>query len=483
MPSDAVRCRPPERERPSASAVEHAENRPFLRPHWYILGAMSPREHWSRGLGFTLAAVGSAVGLGNMWRFSYMAAENGGAAFVILYVIMTLLVGLPLLLAELTVGRGAARSPVEALRHYGGKAWVPLGGLFVLTGFLILSYYGVIAGWAVRYAVEGLISGFPADAAARFAEVSTGWDAVAWHVLFMTVTILVVAGGVRSGIERAAVVLMPALGLLVVGLAIYAGMLEGAKDGYAYYFTTDFREILDFEVAKDAAGQAFFSLSLGMGAMLTYASYLSRDHDLTEESALVAVSDFGVALVVGLVIFPLIFALGLQNEVVSGGGQSTLGALFVVLPHAFAELGTAGTVIGFVFMLVLSVAAVTSSMSLLEVVVSSAIDTLGLTRRRAAWIAGGLITLLGIPSALNLGFLDLMDSLGGALFLVVGGTCLSLFVGWRMDDPIGEVGTTQRAGPLRVWLFLLRWIVPAVLAVMTFFLARDSVGKIQALLG
>lgn len=445
---------------------------------------MSPREHWSRGLGFTLAAVGSAVGLGNMWRFSYMAAENGGAAFVLLYVVMTLLVGLPLMLAELTVGRGAARSPVEALRYYGGKAWMPLGGLFVLTAFLILSYYSVVAGWAVRYALEGLVLGFPADAAARFGEISTGWDAVGWHVLFMVVTILVVAGGVRSGIERAAVVLMPALGLVVVGLAIYAGSLEGASAGYEYYFTTDFSAVLDFDVAKDAASQAFFSLSIGMGGMLTYASYLSREHDLVKESFLVMLSDFGVAVVVGLVIFPLIFALGLQDDIVGGGGQSTVGALFVVLPHAFAELGAAGTAIGFVFMLVLSVAAVTSSMSLLEVVVSSAIDTVGLSRRRAAWIAGGLITLLGIPSALDLGVLDLMDSLGGALFVVGGGACFAVFVGWRMDDPIAEVGAARRrTGPLYAWRFLLRWVVPAILIVMAYFLALDSFGKLRALLG
>ena len=443
----------------------------------------APREHWSRGLGFTLAAVGSAVGLGNMWRFSYMAAENGGAAFVALYVVMTLLVGLPLLLAELTVGRGAARSPIEALRYYGGRGWTPLGGLFVLTGFLILSYYSVIAGWAVRYALESIVTGFAGDAAARFGEVSTGWDAAGWHVAFMIITIIVVAGGIRSGIERAAVVLMPALGVLVVGLAIYAATLEGSREGYVYYFTTDFSEILDFEVAKDAAGQAFFSLSLGMGAMLTYASYLSREHDLARESALVAVSDFGVAVVVGLVIFPLIFALGLQDEVVGGGGESTLGALFVVLPKAFAELGAAGNAIGCLFMLVLSVAAVTSSMSLLEVVVSSAIDTVGWSRKRAAWLAGGAIMVLGLPSALSLKFLDLMDSLGGALFLVVGGVFLSVFVSWRMDDPVREVGSPRYAGALRIWLLLLRWVVPPVLLLMAYFLLRASFEKFQALFG
>ena len=247
------------------------------------------RERWSSQLGFTLAAVGSAVGLGNMWRFSYMAAENGGAAFVVLYVLMTAVVGLPVMLAELTIGRGAARSPIQALVHYGGAAWRPLGGLFVLSGFVILGYYSVISGWTVRYAVEALFQGFPTDAGAAFGEISEGWDAAAWHLGFMVATTIVVAGGIRGGIERAALVLMPVLGLLVIGLAIYASTLEGAGAGYAYYLQTDFAEILSFDVAKDAAGQAFFSLSLGMGAILTYSSYLERDHDLPREAILVAV--------------------------------------------------------------------------------------------------------------------------------------------------------------------------------------------------
>lgn len=185
------------------------------------------RESWSSTLGFTLAAVGSAVGLGNMWRFSYMAAENGGAAFVVLYVAMTALVGVPVMLAELSLGRGAGRSPIQALVHFGGARWRPLGGLFVLTGFLILAYYSVIAGWTLRYAVEALVVGFPADAGAHFGAVASGLPALLWHLVFMAFTVLVVSGGVSAGIERAAMVLMPLLGLLVIGLAIYAATLPG----------------------------------------------------------------------------------------------------------------------------------------------------------------------------------------------------------------------------------------------------------------
>ena len=242
------------------------------------------RENWSSPLGFTLAAVGSAVGLGNMWRFSYMTAENGGAAFVVLYVAMTLLVGLPVMLAELTVGRSARRSPIQALVYFGGSAWKPLGVLCVTAGVFILAYYSVIAGWTVRYAVEAAAIGFAEDSGRHFESIATGTPAVLWHVAFLAVTATVVAGGIRAGIERASMILMPLLAVLVIGLAIYAATLEGAGAGYAYYLQTDFREIVSFDVLKDAASQAFFSLSLGMGAMLTYASYLSREHHLPDES-------------------------------------------------------------------------------------------------------------------------------------------------------------------------------------------------------
>jgi NSS family neurotransmitter:Na+ symporter len=352
------------------------------------------REHWSSRLGFTLAAVGSAVGLGNMWRFSYMTAENGGAAFVVLYVAMTLFVGLPVMLAELTVGRSARRSPIQALVYFGGKSWMPLGVLCVTAGVIILSYYSVIAGWTVRYAFEALSGGFDADSGRHFNTVSTGAPAVLWHLGFMAATAVVVSRGIRSGIERTSLILMPVLALLVIGLAVYAATLDGAGAGYAYYLQTDFGEIVSFDVLKDAASQAFFSLSLGMGAILTYASYLSREHHLPDESLMIAVSDFGVAFVAGLVVFPLLFALGLQEDVVA----STVGALFITLPKAFATMGPGGQVIGVLFFVALMLGALTSAISLLEVVVASVIDGLGWSRRQAACACAAGIAVLGIPS-------------------------------------------------------------------------------------
>lgn len=418
------------------------------------------REHWSSRTGFVLAAVGSAVGLGNMWRFSYLAAENGGAAFVIFYLGFTLLVGLPLLLAEFVIGRGSQQSPVRALTHFGGPAWRPLGALFVASGFLILSYYGVIAGWTVRYAWVAVTGGFGANAAERFGDIAQGWDAFAFHVGFMLVTIVIVAGGVKTGIERAAVWLMPMLFAIVAGLAVYAWTLDGSGPGYAYYLSADFSKLWKVHVLKDAAGQAFFSLSLGMGAMLTYASYLGADDHLPNESVVIAFSDMAVAFVAGLVVFPLIFALGLQAAV----DESTVGALFITLPQAFASM-PGGQIVGLLFFAALVVGALTSAMSLLEVVVASAMDGMDWSRAKAAWVAGGIITLLGGFSAWKTAILEVADQIANSLFLLGGGLALCIFVGWFMHDPVAEV--RRGAEGVRwffAWRTLLRFVAPLALA-------------------
>jgi len=296
--------------------------------------ANASREHWHSQWGFLLAAVGSAVGLGNMWRFSYLAAEKGGAGFVGLYLIFTVLIGLPVMLAELTIGRGAQSGPVLALEHFGGRAWRKLGLLFVGAGFLILSYYGVIGGWTLRYAIETVTVGYAADAGSHFGDVASGFDSLAMQGVFMAMTIVVVSGGIGEGIERLARIAMPALFFIMLGIAIYASTLEGSGPGYAYYLNFDIEKALHLDVIVAAAGQAFFSLSLGMGAMLTFASYLPRESRLAQETAIISFSDFGVAFLAGLMVFPLIFALGMSDDI-SG---STIGALFVALPKAFASM-------------------------------------------------------------------------------------------------------------------------------------------------
>jgi neurotransmitter:Na+ symporter, NSS family len=445
-------------------------------------GTVSARELFGTRWGFILAAVGSAVGLGNMWRFSYVAAEGGGAAFVLLYILMIALIGVPLMLCELTVGRKTHLSPIGALRQLGGKGWVPLGVLFVITGFLILSYYSVIAGWTLRYALEGITIGFPADPGAHFEGLASGGAAIAFHLVFMAITIGIVMIGVQKGIERASLVLMPTLFIIVLGLAIWAATLDGAAGGYAFYLQPDLGELMNPTVLRQAAAQAFFSLSLGMGAMLTFASYLSRDTDLNQEAVTISFSDFLVAFVAGLVVFPVIFALGLQEQV----SESTVGALFISLPGAFQAMGGIGRVVGILFFVALAVGAITSAISLLEVVTSSIIDETGMLRRRAAVVMGVLIALAGLVSATSVDVLGLVDQLAGDLFLVIGAFFMSIFVGWVMkSDPAEELARGASPGfraVLPAALFAIRFVLPPVIGIVLFFSFRDAWAAFQAFL-
>ena len=430
------------------------------------------REGWGTRSGFILAAIGSAVGLGNMWRFPYVTAESGGAAFVFFYILMVLLVGIPVMLAEFTIGRRTRLSPIGAMLKAGGRAWMPLGYLFVATGFLILSYYSVIAGWTMRYTLEAALGGFSTTPAEYFSAASEGTSAVIYHLAFMGITIAVVAGGIKMGIERASLVLMPVLFLLVMGLAIWAIFLPGAEAGYSFYLRPNPQRLFSLETLGAAAGQAFFSLSLGMGAMLTYASYLSKQEDLPSAGVTIAGSDFLVAFFAGLVVFPVIFALGLSDEI----GESTIGALFISLPRAFTAMGDGGRVIGLLFFSALFVGALTSGISLLEVVVSSLIDTWQLPRATAALGAGLVITLIGIPSAYSTDVLAIFDQVAGNLFLVFGAFAITIFVGWRMDYPVTELLQGFRAeGLLRGWHFTLKFFVPIILAFVLYQVGKDTI--------
>jgi neurotransmitter:Na+ symporter, NSS family len=418
------------------------------------------REMWGSRLGFLLAAVGSAVGLGNMWRFSYTTAEHGGAAFVLFYIFLTFLVGVPVMIAELGIGRSTRLSPIGALRKVGGPAWVPLGFLFVAAGFLILAYYSVIAGWVTRYAIDAVMSPFPSDAGAYFGEVTSGTTPIIYHLLFMALVIFIIAGGVRKGIERLATLMMPVLALIVLGLAVWATTLPGAGAGYSFYLTPSFEELFSMDTVASAASQALFSLSLGMGAMLTFASYLNRGTDLPKEGATIALSDFAVAFVAGLVVFPVIFALGLEGAV----GESTVGALFISLPGAFQQMGSTGHVVGALFFTALFIGAITSGVSLLEVVVASVIDETSMSRRTGAIGAGVLIALLGILPATSLDILGVMDAIASEVFLPLGALGLALLVGWgpagRNIEAFAEGTSPTIRGLMGGWLWILRIAVP-----------------------
>ncbi len=446
------------------------------------------RDSWGTRTGFLMAAVGSAVGLGNMWRFSYVAAEGGGAAFVLLYLGFVAFIGMPLMTAEFVVGRMTQVSPVEAVQRLGGKRWAPLGVLFAFCGLGILSYYSVIAGWTMRYSVDAIRGAIPDDAGAYFGAVGTGWPAVLTHLMFMAITVAIVLRGIKRGLERTAIILMPLLFLLLVGLAIWATTLSGGGAGYAYYLRPRLSELMDPAIITDAAGQAFFSLSLGMGALMTYASYLRTKENLAKETVTIAVSDFGVAFLAGLFIFPIIFHFNLVDTIGLGGElntDSTVGTLFIAMPAAVKSLGTMGNLVIAAFFIMLFFAALTSAISLLEVVVTAIIDKWHWSRARAAIVAGTVIALLGIPSAFNLNFLDVGDKLIGTVLLMVGGLFTAILVGYKILPEAERELMDGMDNPalISAWKFFVRYLIPPVLVVVLIFSIPKLLTAVRTLIG
>jgi NSS family neurotransmitter:Na+ symporter len=440
----------------------------------------TPRDAWATRAGFILSAVGSAVGLGNMWRFAYKASEGGGAAFVLVYLAIVALVGIPLMTSEFIIGRLSQESPARAVRRLGGAAWTPLGWLFILCGVGILAYYSVIAGWTMRYALDAIRNAIPSDTGAYFGEVSQGVDAALYHLVFMIATIAVVAGGVKRGLERANLILMPLLFLILIGLAVWATTLPNGGAGYAYYLRPDIAKLFSTDILTAAAGQSFFSLSLGMGAMMTYASYLRSKENLGREAMTVALSDFSVAFIAGLIVFPVIFNFSLLARV----GESAVGALFIALPAGFEQLGRTGDYVDTAFFVMLLFAALTSAISLLEVVVAAMVDGLGMRRRNAAIGAGLGITVLGLPAAFNTTFLGNMDALVGQFLLIVGGLCTAVLVGYRLlPQADAELAKgLSHVGLRRTWAGLVRYVAPAVLIVVLVFLAKPTWNAVVGLL-
>ncbi len=441
-----------------------------------VAPAANERASWGSQAGFVLAAIGSAVGLGNMWRFSYVAAEGGGAAFVLLYMLFVAFIGMPLMTSEFVVGRLTQVSPVQAVKQLGGSKWAPLGVLFAFCGLGILSYYSVIAGWTMRYALDAIRGTIPADPSLApdfFMSVGTGLPAVTTHLLFMAITIFIVVRGIKAGLERAALTLMPLLFLILIGLALWAMTLSGGGAGYAYYLKPQFGELLDPVIITNAAGQAFFSLSLGMGALMTYASYLKTKTNLARETITIAGADFGVAFVAGLVVFPIIFHFNLSDTIGLGGAlaDNTVGTLFISMPPAIKSLGSGGNIVLVAFFVMLFFAALTSAISLLEVVTSAVIDSWQWPRAKAALTFGIVITVLGLPSAFNLNFLGAMDKFVGALLLIIGGFFTSILVGYRIlpqADAELAIGFDNPAAR-KAWAVFVRYVAPPVLLVVVAF--------------
>ena len=455
-----------------------------------------PRDHWSSNTGLVLAATGSAIGLGNLWKFPFITWENQGGAFVLVYLICIAAVGLPIMLAELLIGRRSQKSAVGALKEAAGPAWALVGGWGVLAGFILLSYYTVIAGWSLFYFAKSLtwtFGGFPADlsAGALFeTQVSNAGLQLMLSLGFSIGTIAVVYFGVSRGIERIARIFLPILfGILLLMLFSALGM-SGSGEALRFIFRPNFSE-LPAEGILEALGHSFFTLSLGMGAMITYGSYISRKESIVKAGGAIVALDTLIALVATVIMFSVIFSVaGMSDEV----GGSTVGMLFISLPELFYTEVPFGVALGPLFYVLVALAALTSTISLLEVVTAYLIDERGIARNKATVGAGAAIFVFTIFAALSftgtpvLSTMEIFDGKAGWFstadhfvsnwMLPTGGFFITLAAGWFMTrhETRRELVDGNEPGWFKydAWRFFIRWVAPVAVAAIIVFVVRGT---------
>jgi len=433
------------------------------------------RENWGSRIGFLMAAAGSAVGLGNIWRFPYMAGANGGSAFILIYLAFALIIGISIMISEFAIGRRTELAAVGAYKSI-NKNFTFAGVLGVLSAFFIMGFYPVVGGWALAYVFKsftGLLSNAGAIGDIFGGFITNPMEPLIWMLIFLAMNILIVAKGIAGGIEKAGKVLMPTLFVLLVLIAARSVTLPGAGAGLDFLFKPDFSAVTG-QTYLAALGQAFFSLSLGMGCMITYGSYLGKSENLPSNALIVTLMDTGVALLAGIAIFPALFAFGMEPAVGAG-------LVFVVVPQIFAAMGGIGTVFSAIFFIALTVAALTSSVSLLEVVTAYLIDQRGWERKKSVYTAGGIMTVTGILSSLSLGAMsgftlfgvgvfDFFDILTDKIFLAIGGLLLAIFVGWFVDkkDLEDEItnGGTLKFGLFNVWYNTVKYVIPVAILIV-----------------
>jgi neurotransmitter:Na+ symporter, NSS family len=448
-------------------------------------GGTKKKSHsqWSSRMGFMLAAAGSAVGLGNIWKFPYMAGQMGGSAFVLTYLICMFIIGLPILVAEWLIGRRGQKNPIHTMEDVAAaegrsKSWRWVGIIGVLGSFLILSFYSVIGGWATDYiflAGNGTFKGLHGDGTSLVFQQFLGSvnHLLTWHTVFMLATGLIVAMGVGAGLERSCKIMMPGLGVLLIGLVIYAGVVSGSSFGkaFAFLFTPDWSAITGKAVLA-ALGHAFFSLSLGMGIMMAYGSYLGKDVNLISTARTVVILDVIVAVLSGMAIFPLVFANGLQPA-------EGPGLIFVTLPIAFGNM-SGGTIIGILFFIFLTFAALTSSISLLEPTVELLEEKTHLGRKSATLVSSVVIWALGIACLLSFNawqdvtifgknIFDFLDYVTSKLMLPLTGLGTIIFAGWMMQQETIRQELNLSPAIFACWKFLCRIVIPvAVIAILIY---------------
>lgn len=433
------------------------------------------RGGFSSSMGFILAATGSAVGLGNIWKFPYVAGQSGGGVFFIFYLVFTLLIGVPILIAEMTLGRKTRQNPVGAYRKL-DKRFTFAGGIGVACAFVVLSFYSVIGGWVFNYLItygKNLLNTIAIAEPVQFYNefISSSLAPVTGHLVFMLLTCLIVLGGVSAGIEKTSKILLPALFVLIIAVVVRSVTLPDAWKGLSYLFIPDWSSITSttklLEIVLSAMGQVFFTLSIGAGTMITYGSYLTKETNIVKAACMIPLLDTLVAVLAGMAILPAVFSFGLNP----GEGP---GLLFVTLPTVFNQMPF-GSIFGFIFFLLVLVAAVTSSVSLLEVVVSFGIDTLKLKRKTSSVLCALAIALLGVITALSFGAMssfrplglsmfDLINQLADKLLMPLGGIFICVFSGWVLgvDDIILEInrGGVKPFTHKKLLSFSLRYIAP-----------------------
>jgi NSS family neurotransmitter:Na+ symporter len=457
---------------------------------------------WSSRWAFILAATGSAVGLGNIWRFPYLTGENGGGAFVLVYLLCVVLVGIPIMMAEILIGRRGRQSPIntmDALAKEEGlsRHWHFLGWMGVVAGFIILSYYSVIAGWTLAY-IFRTGAGVFVDADAAFSKkiftelISDPEKLLAWHTSFMLITIVVVSRGVKNGLEKAVKFLMPALFILLLVMVGYAMSTEKFMEGITYLFVPDFERLADKNFFSDiflpALGQAFFSLSIGMGAIMIYGSYLSQKSSISFNCFTIALADTTVAILAGIAIFPIVFTYGLEPA----GGP---GLIFISLPIAFGQMPF-GTFFGTLFFVLLLFAAWTSGISLLEPAVTWLVENKNMSRVKATALAGFIVWVLGLVTVLSFnywafsftfagtvkenGLFDIFDILTSNIMLPIGGLLVAIFASWLMSrtSTVEELGLGDGMA-YKAWRFAVRYIAP--FGVIMIFLNAIGLFKLLGL--
>ena len=447
------------------------------------------RGSFGSKLGMILATAGGAVGLGNIWRFPYMAGENGGAAFIVIYVVCVLLLGIPCMLSEFIIGRRGSSNTFRAYATLGqGKAWKYIGLLGVLTGFLITGYYAVVSGWCLQYvfaSIVGELKGDPAYVSSYFATFShDALRPILWTVVILLMAHFVIIHGVRGGIEKASKLMMPILFILLLVIVVASCLLPNAGKGVEFLFKPDFGK-LNKDVFLGALGQSFYSLSIAMGCICTYASYFKRQTNLFQSAIQVSLVDTFIAILAGLMIFPAAFSVGVSPDC----GPSLI---FITLPNvfnqAFSAMPVVGWLVGLLFYVLLSLAALTSLMSLHEVSTAFFHEELHITRSRGAMLVTVLAVIMGIFCSLSLGavqglqiggkpLFDVFDFVTGQLFLPIGGFLTCIFIGWYVPrkvvwDEFTNWGTVSRS-LFPIYLFVVRFVCP--LAILTIFLHQFGI--------